>query len=109
MSGFNDANNACPQCAHKPYNGDTVKPSTSSRRSVKAWLKAEKAKADEQTAALVKVAETTSQPPVNGSSENEANGHDHIEVNGTEPATTADEVMASVEVRPVLLHHRTVY
>jgi hypothetical protein len=107
MSGFNDANNACPQCAHKPYNGDTVKPSTSSRRSVKAWLKSEKAKADEQAAATEKVIETTSQPPVNGLSENDTKGHDHIEVNGTEPATTADEVMASVEVCPVLLHHQT--
>jgi hypothetical protein len=49
ISGFYGAKGECPMCAQKPYNSDIVKPSISSRRSVKAWLKSVKAKAVEQT------------------------------------------------------------
>lgn len=99
VAGFSSANNACPQCSHKPYNIDTVKPSISSRKTVKSWLKAEKLKADEQAAQKDNAVEETTQAHVDGPVDEGVNGQSELGLHGTDSAMDTEGVLPSTEVK----------
>lgn len=44
--GYQGANNKCPECGHSPFNDSTVKASSAARKTIKSWLKEQKAKAE---------------------------------------------------------------
>lgn len=58
--GYQAANNKCPECGHSPFNDSTVKASSAARKTMKSWLKEQKAKAEKP--ATPNTAETPVEP-----------------------------------------------
>lgn len=112
FAGCEEANNKCPQCSHSPFNDSTITASNNTRRTVKSWLKEQKAKADKPAApaAIEPSVEKTPQPMADTSQGSNNIGDDTTEapekIDGTAPVPLAaeEQPMPSIEVcRPRFL------
>ena len=99
-----NAGDPCPQCGVK-LNPDICEPSSTTRKSVRAWLRAEKEKAQAKSAAsentpaveeapVTPVLNGSSQPPNHITTENAASQEPEAR-----PTAPADELEPSIEVR----------
>ena len=70
-TGYQAANNKCPECGHSPFNDSTVKASSAARKTIKSWLKEQKAKAEKPAthSTTETPVESAPQPSVDASQE----------------------------------------
>lgn len=99
-SGYQAASNKCPECGHSPFNDSTVKASSAARKTMKSWLKEQKAKAEKPpTPSIIETpAEATPQPLVDAPQEANQIGGD---AEAAEQPTSATAMSLPVEEQAV--------